>query len=82
MSKKWQLQVAKNKFSKVIDDALKEGPQVITRRGVQVAVVLSFDQFKSMKRSKEKLSDFFKQSPLSELVIERDRSPIRETGNL
>ena len=82
MSKKWQLQEAKNKFSEVIDDALKEGPQVITRRGVQVAVVLSFDQFKSMKRSKGKLSDFFKQSPLWELAIERDSSPNRETGNL
>ena len=29
----WQLQDAKNKLSEVIDRALKQGPQLITRRG-------------------------------------------------
>jgi antitoxin Phd len=28
----WQLQEAKNKLSEVIEDALTEGPQLITRR--------------------------------------------------
>ena len=75
MTPKWQLHEAKNKFSKVVDDAMKGRPQVITRRGVQVAVVLSYDQFETMKKSKEKLSVFFKNSPLSELEIERDEFP-------
>ncbi len=30
----WQLQEAKNKFSEVIDKAIKDGPQVVTRRGI------------------------------------------------
>lgn len=82
MSRKWQLQEAKNKLSEVIDEALREEPQVITKRGVPVAVVLSYDQYKSMQRSKEKLSVFFKRSPLSELELERDASPVREAGDL
>ena len=41
MSRSWQLQEAKNRLSEVVDEALKEGPQVITRRGVETAIVLS-----------------------------------------
>ncbi|MEA1970438.1 MAG: type II toxin-antitoxin system prevent-host-death family antitoxin, partial [Thermodesulfobacteriota bacterium] len=33
MKATWKLQDAKAKFSKVVDDALKTGPQHITRRG-------------------------------------------------
>ncbi len=37
MIQTWQLQEAKNKLSRVIDDAINNGPQIITRRGVEVA---------------------------------------------
>ncbi len=33
MSKNWQLQEAKNKFSQVVDCACNEGPQIVTRHG-------------------------------------------------
>ena len=41
----WQLQEAKNKLSQVLDDALKDGPQIITRRGVEVVIVIAYEQF-------------------------------------
>ena len=41
MSHTWQLQEAKNKLSEVVDEAIREGPQVITGRGEEVAVVIS-----------------------------------------
>ncbi len=82
MTGQWQLQEAKNKFSEVIDEAVRSGPQVITRHGVQVAVILSFEQYSGMKRSREKLSSFFRRSHLSEVVLERDVTPVRETDNL
>ncbi|HTA86501.1 MAG TPA: type II toxin-antitoxin system prevent-host-death family antitoxin [Silvibacterium sp.] len=31
----WQLQDAKARFSEFLDTALREGPQVVTRRGVE-----------------------------------------------
>jgi len=37
----WQLQDAKNQFSKVVQKARFEGPQEITVRGERTAVVLS-----------------------------------------
>ena len=42
---KWQLQEAKARFSELIDDTLRKGPQVVTRRGVETAVVISMDEW-------------------------------------
>lgn len=41
----WQLQDAKNKFSEVVRRARSEGPQVITLRGEEVAVVVDMATF-------------------------------------
>lgn len=72
----WQVQEAKHKLSELIDRALSNGPQVITRHGVEVVVVMSITQYKSLTASNQRLGDFFLSSPLrtSGLVIERDHS--------
>ena len=49
---KWQLQEAKSRFSELIDDTLEKGPQVVTRRGVDTAVVVSVDEWKKLKDEK------------------------------
>jgi antitoxin Phd len=46
---RWQLQEAKARFSELIDDTLEKGPQVITRRGIDTAVVVSIDQWHKLK---------------------------------
>ncbi len=43
----WQLQEAKARFSELVDCAAQE-PQLITRRGVQTAVLLSFDEWQKL----------------------------------
>jgi len=80
MIQQWQLQEAKNKFSQVVDCALHQGPQLITRRGIEVAVLLSYAEYQQRVAPREKLSDFFQNSPLAEVEIdlERDKSPVRE----
>ena len=45
MQTQWPLQDAKNQLSKVVDNALQGVPQVVTRRGVPVAVVVAVDQY-------------------------------------
>lgn len=79
MSRVWQLQDAKSKFSEVVKEAIKEGPQVITRRGVETAVILSYADYQKMILSQQKLSEFFRQSPLVgvDLDLSRDTSPLR-----
>jgi prevent-host-death family protein len=39
MNARWPLQKAKNEFSRVVDRALSEGPQTVTRHGKPVVVV-------------------------------------------
>jgi antitoxin Phd len=76
MIQTWQLQEAKNKFSRVVENAVNSGPQIITRRGVEVAIVLSFAEYKKMVASRQKLSEFFRESPLAgvDLDFSRDQS--------
>jgi prevent-host-death family protein len=80
MAGTWQLQEAKNKLSKVVAEAMQQGPQIITRHGVEVAIVLSYEEYRRLVASKEKLSDFFRQSPLaaSDIDLSREKSPFRE----
>ncbi len=70
----WQLQTAKNRFSEVVDRALKEGPQKITRRGVETAVVLSADEYRKLTTPKENLCDFLMRSPLRGLRLDLERN--------
>jgi antitoxin Phd len=76
----WQLQEAKNKFSRVVENAVHDGPQIITKHGVEVAIVLSYAEYQKMIASRGKLSTFFRESPLvdTELDLARDKSEARE----
>jgi prevent-host-death family protein len=77
----WQLQEAKNRFSELVNKALDEGPQVVTRRGEEVVVIVSNNEYNKLLKSQSSLLEFFRQSPLVgvELDLERDRSFPRET---
>lgn len=83
MTREWQIQEARNKLSKVIEEALHSGPQIITRRGEKTAVLLSFEEYRRLVLFQKKLSQFFRESPLVEveLDLERDKSPLREDFN-
>jgi prevent-host-death family protein len=69
----WQLQEAKNKLSEVVEEAAHHGPQVITRRGVEVAVILSYADYRKITGSQRRLSDFFRESPLAGINLDLSR---------
>jgi len=64
MFEHWQFQEAKNKLSEVVNQALRKGAQIITRRGEEVAVVISYSDYQKMQKSRSSLSSFFQESPL------------------
>ncbi len=74
MQNEWQVQEAKARFSAVIAQAERNGPQSITRHGQLVAVVLSAHQFARLSRPKTSLVSFLASVPLAELDLERDRA--------
>ena len=47
----WQVQAAKARFSEFLDATLKNGPQVVTRRGVETAVLVPINEWKSLQQT-------------------------------
>jgi prevent-host-death family protein len=77
--RRWQLQDAKQQFSRMVEHARNDGPQVVTRHGKDVAIVLAVEEY---RRLGGELADFkqflLSAPPLHELAIERDGEPSRE----
>src|SRR5467141_2649060 len=76
----WSVAQAKARLSEVIDRALKEGPQEITRNGRPAVVVVAIEEWARKTGRKGTLAEFFAASPLrgSDLEIERARGGARE----
>lgn len=47
----WQVQDAKARFSELLDATLKKGPQVVTRRGIETAVLVPIEEWNRLQRS-------------------------------
>ena len=80
----WQLQEAKNRFSAVVKAAQTGEPQIITKHGKEVVILLSVEQYESLTKPEGDLVDFFANSPLAgvDLEVTRDKSPLRKPIDL
>ena len=47
----WQVQDAKARFSELLETTLKQGPQVVSRRGVEAAVLVPIEEWRLLKKS-------------------------------
>ena len=47
----WPVQDAKARFSELLDACISEGPQVVTRRGAETAVLVPIAQWKHLSNS-------------------------------
>ena len=79
-SREWPVADAKAHFSEMIDRALSEGPQVVTRNGKQTVVVVPLEEWERRVKRHGNLADFLAASPLrgSELRVERSRDVARK----
>lgn len=81
----WQLQDAKNQFSKVVQKARLEGPQVVTVRGERTAVVLSARDYDALRAGRPTLVDDLLGGPawddeLADAVTRRAKTPGRDVA--
>lgn len=51
MPRTWRMREAKARFSELLRKSLAEGPQIVTYRGVEAAVVVPIEQWRRMERS-------------------------------
>jgi prevent-host-death family protein len=68
----WSVADAKARLSELLDRAIDSGPQAITRRGREIAIVVSAEEWHKKSARSGSLAEFFAASPLrdSGLVIE------------
>lgn len=75
----WQLQDAKQKLSELIRRALSEGPQLVTRRGEPVVVVVDAARYEELAGGRLGFVDFLLEGPpFDDLDLERGDDMPRE----
>jgi prevent-host-death family protein len=60
----WAVTEAKARFSEVVEQALSEGPQEITRNGKQAVTVIATKELEKLRKPKQSLAEFLLNSPL------------------
>ena len=47
----WQVQDAKARFSELLNAAVEKGPQIVTRRGVEAAVLIPIEEWRRLQEA-------------------------------
>jgi antitoxin Phd len=47
----WQVQDAKARFSEFLDATIKKGPQIVTRRGIETAVLVPIEEWNRLQKT-------------------------------
>ncbi len=79
--RRWPVQDAKAKFSEFLDACLTDGPQTVTRRGVEAAVLVSIEQWRSLGASASpSLKNLLLEGRPREDIALPGRKPFRRRG--
>jgi prevent-host-death family protein len=75
----WQVQEAKQRFSELVRRTLEEGPQVVTRHGEEVVVIVAADEYRRSQEARTSFKEFLMSSPsFDDLQLDRSTDPPRE----
>lgn len=75
----WQVQEAKQRFSEVLRRAKSDGPQVVTRHGEEVAVIIDATEFHRLTGDTDDFKEFLRTgAPFDELDLSRSGELPRE----
>jgi len=59
----WQIQEAKQRFSELIRTVQADGPQVVTRHGEEIAVVIDIAEYRHLKGDVADFKDYLRSGP-------------------
>jgi prevent-host-death family protein len=59
----WQVQEAKQRFSELIRTAQIDGPQIVTRHGEQIAVVIEISEYRQLQGQATEFKDYLRAGP-------------------
>ena len=69
----WQIKDARANFSTLVDKAISDGPQIVTRNGKKAVVVMSVEEWMRRDHRGGDLVEFFANFPLRDEAIEIER---------
>ena len=75
---RWQVQEAKQRFSEVLRAAESGEPQIVTRHGEEIAVVIDINEFRRLRGQSMSLMEYLRFEPYLDLDIERRRELPRD----
>jgi prevent-host-death family protein len=74
------MQDAKARFSELLEACLNEGPQIVTRRGVEVAVLVSIEEWRRLPAAGPTLKELLlAETPRAEIPVSPRRRWRRRT---
>ena len=76
MKNVWKVQDANDRFDEMLETSLSEGPQIVTRRGVETAVLVSMEQWRGLTESSSRRG-YLKELLLSDEARTDDLVPPR-----
>lgn len=75
----WTAHEARRRFREIIERARTEGPQVITRHGMEQAVVLSIETYRRLQATEPDFKEYLLSGPkVDDFEIDRPRDLGRE----
>jgi prevent-host-death family protein len=69
----WQIQEAKARFSEMVQRAVNEGPQTVTRHGKVIVVLVSAEEYRRLRGRGKSLKGLLASAPLAGIEITRSR---------
>lgn len=79
ITKSWQLQEAKNHFSEVVERAIRDGAQTVTKHGKPAVMVISVADYQKSVAPRKSLIALLRECPedLTEIIGPRSKDPAR-----
>ena len=76
----WQVQEAKQRFSEVLRAAEAGEPQIVTKHGEEVAVVIDIAEYRRLRGESVSFMEYLRAEPLADvdLDVERPGEPPRD----
>jgi prevent-host-death family protein len=75
----WQVQTAKQRFSELVERAVNEGPQIVTKHGRETVVVIDIEEYRRLRGEPMDFKEFLLSIPRTDdLEIERSKDMGRE----
>jgi antitoxin Phd len=74
----WTLQDAKARFSEVVNRAVANGPQVVTRHGANTVVVISYNSFLKTAPAQDFKAFLLSSRGVSDLPLTREKRLARK----